>query len=235
MAEEVWFTEWEEMSERPEIRFLGIVIDVKYPCRCRYCEKGKEALEEMGGRRSQHQLHIVIAPLNNFTKLQHAYITMDSRSRVSRKGVWIHAMTRLGIPYKTRTELETFLKNTVIEFRKMTVGDYMVEYVGYKPETLKQFGNVQNAQVLFPDRIIPKDALELYDLNEKEVEKRVKVFSEAWNRLLEGESEEEVYQWVIEQLTQELEEMLVDETVTEETTEETTEENSKNKRRKRKK
>ena len=228
--EEMWFTDLDKLKERPEVEFLGIVVDVRYPCSCRYCMKGREALEEIGQTADRKQLHIVIAPLNNFTKLQHAYITMNIRSKVSRKGVWIHAMTKNRIPFKDRKEFEEFLKNNVIKYRKTTVGEYCIEEMGLSETTVNQFGRVKEAQVLFPMQVIPKDALELYDINPESIDFKRKIYTEAWKRILAGESETEVYSWVSEQLAQELEEMFE-----EEVKEEKEEKKSKKKAKKSKK
>lgn len=215
MEESEWFVELEKLKEKPEVEFLGIAVDIRYPCGCRLCQKGKEALEERGTKRNTKQLHIVIAPLTNYNKLQHAFIDMSSRAKVSRKGVWIHAMTLAQIPFKNRKEFEKFLKSNVILFRKTTVGEYCIEKMGLSEETVKQFGNVMNAQVLYPEKVIPKDALELYGLNLDYVRKRAKLFKEAWNRILAGEDEYTVYQELQEKLAElsaeEIEEMFEEE------------------------
>jgi len=206
---EEWFVGFENLKKEPEIEFLGIAIDVRYPCTCRYCEKGKEALEERGQGTRGNQLHIVIAPLGNYVKLQHAYIDMTRRFRVSRRGVWEHAIMVNRIPFKTKKELEEFLKSKVILWKKMTIKDYCIEKMKMSEKELEALRERLNlkleAMVLYPEKVIPKDALELYELTEDEVKKRVKIYKKAWKRLLKGEDEETVYQWVVEQLAEELE------------------------------
>ena len=229
---EEWFVELDKLKEKPEIEFLGIAVDILYPCECRYCRKGKEALEEAGQTADRRQLHIVIAPLNNFTKLQHAYITMSSKAKVSRKGVWVHAMTINRIPFKNRKEFEKFLKNNVILYKKTTVGEYCIERMGLSETVVNQFGRVRDAQVLYPEKVIPMDALELYDLTKEEVEFRKKIYKEAWKRILDGEDENEVYEWVTEQLAQELEEMFEEEETEEVEEEEEEKEEKKSKKSK---
>jgi len=208
---EDWFVELEKLKEKPEIEFLGIAIDIRFPCNCRYCEEGKRKLEEGGQTPRGKQLHIVIAPLSNYVKLQHAFIDMSRNSKISRKGIWVHAMTVNRIPFKNRKEFEKFLKSNVILYKKTTVGEYCKDYMKIDERIIQQLGRVANAQVLYPAQVIPKDALELYDLDLETIKKRVKIYREAWKKLLNGENEDKVYQWVQEQLAEFFEETFEEE------------------------
>ena len=130
MEEAGWNLDWEKLGETAEIEFLGIAIDVRYPCSCVKCTKGKERLEEMGSNRSNRQLHIVVAPLNRNWKLQHIFIDMSSTSKKSRKGVLAHACTVNNIPCKTFEEFKNFLMKHVMYWKKTTVRDYLVNIAG---------------------------------------------------------------------------------------------------------
>lgn len=48
--------------------------------------------------------------------------------------------------------------------------------------------------------MIPKDAYDLYGINEELLRKRYQVFKEAWKRIKSGADESEVYEWVEEEL-----------------------------------
>jgi len=221
---EDWFVEWEQLSSRPEVEFLGVVIDVRHRCNCEYCKKGERVREERGSNRAVSQLHLVVAPVNMKWRLQHIYIDMSSTSQVSRKGCWIHAMTVLRIPFKTKEEFEKFMKRTVIRFRKTTVGDYLKAYARFTDAQLKQFTDTAvNAQVILPVQIIPKDALELEGLTAEEVKEKVKLYKKVWQLILKGVPEDEAYKQVFGELAEELEREMEKSEETEETTE-TTEE-----------
>lgn len=207
-----WFDSWEQLVDKPEVEFLGVVIDVRPKCNCRYCKEGRKKLEERGETRTANQLHLVIAPLDRNWRLQHVFIDMSSKSKVSRKGCWIHAMTVLQIPYKTPKEFKKFMSSHVIQYKKMAVGDYLKAYAGFTDEQLKNFGNAPNAQVTVPVKIVPKDALELYGLDTETVKEKVKLFKKVWKLLLEGVPEDEAYSKVFGEIAEEMAEEFEEET-----------------------
>jgi len=92
------------------------------------------------------------------------------------------------------------LKNNIILFKKTTVVEYMQEVVGIDKKTIESFGRVADAQVLYPHQLIPKDAYELFNIDKEIVKKIAKIYNDAWSRILDGISEESVYNWVTEQL-----------------------------------
>lgn len=234
--EEGWNLDWEKLGEMIEVEFLGIAIDVRYPCNCIKCSKGKEKLEEMGSNRSNRQLHIVVAPLNRNWKLQHTFVDMSSTSKKSRKGVLAHACMIAGIPTKTFEEFKNFLTKHVMYWKKTTIKDYLtnvanVELTRYDIENLNL-----DAQVTIPTKVLPRDAWELEGLTEEIVKNRIKLYKKAWKKILEGEDEETVYGWLFEELekteAEELEEMLKEEEEIEEEEEEEEEETKKAKKSK---
>lgn len=62
----------ENLSEKVRKNFVGIVVYAEYPCNCPICRRGNEKLKAFG-RNGQEKIHIVIKPLNEYDKLQHAW------------------------------------------------------------------------------------------------------------------------------------------------------------------
>ncbi len=188
-----WDMDWESMSEKPEIRYLGRAIDVRYPCNCIKCSKGKEALEKIGGKRSDKQLHIVIAPLDRDWKLQHVFIDMSSKSKFSRKGAWAYAIKMLGLSASNFNEFKKKLTKINLEFLKTTVGEYLKNYAKVSINGDNLFKNALESRVDVPVNVIPDEALELYEIDKKTVNEKIKIYKEAWKKILKGEDETEVY------------------------------------------
>ncbi|MDQ7031767.1 MAG: hypothetical protein Q9M37_03495 [Desulfonauticus sp.] len=202
--DEIW-----EIKEQPEVSFLGVAIDVRYPCGCVKCQKGEQKLKEMGQNREGKQLHIVVAPLTERRRLQHIFIDTTSRFIVSRLGVWKHALEKLQIPYKIRAEFESFMMGNVIEYRRTTVGDYIRENGVVDENTLKFVErtnpNVLKAQVTVPTKVVPKDAWELYGLDKETIKEKVKLYKKVWKLILEGVEDNEAYEKVFGETIEEIE------------------------------
>jgi len=205
---------WEQCLERTtetiELEFIGVAVYVNFPCECELCKKGEEALVERGGKgRRGLQLHIMIQPLNVPWEIQHVYIDMERAWKFSRKNAFRHACEQCGIPVRPFEEFKKFLMSNIVEWKKTTVKDYF-ESVGEKvpdldnmPERQRQtVMNALNAQVIVPVKVIPMDALELYELDRDEVKFKVKLGRKIAPLLAEGRPKEEI-QRIVAKLTEE--------------------------------
>lgn len=195
-----WFMGFDNLKEEAEVEFLGIAVEVNYPCDCPKCQKGAQAIS----RDNNEQMHIVIAPIDKYSRLQHAFIDMSSKFKYSRRGVWEHAIAMNRIPADSKKKFQKFMMSHVILYKKTTIEEYALEYMKVPKEEIerlkKRLGINLNAQVLFPAKVIPKDAYDLYGINEEILRKRYQIFKEAWKRIKSGADENEVYEWVEEEL-----------------------------------
>ena len=221
-----WSLDWDRLGETAEIEFVGKVIDVRYPCKCVKCTKGKEKLKEMGRTRDTRQLHIVIAPLNRNWRLQHVFIDMSTTSKKSRKGVLAHACRQLDIDSSSFESFKKGIMKNIYYFKKLTVKDYLINVAGVEV-TEREINQLNlDAQITVPVKILPAEALELEGLTKKIVKEKVKNFKKVWQLILKGTPDDEAYEEVFGELPEEMEEETEEEEeeVEEETEEETEEE-----------
>jgi len=209
-VEKLWESCIKRTTESIELEFIGVAVYVNFPCECELCKRGEEALQERDrkGRRGM-QLHIMIQPLDVPWEIQHAYIDVEKTWQFSRKGAFRHACEQCGIPITPFKEFKKFLMSNIIEWKKTTVKDYF-ESVGVKtpdvdkmPERQRQTArNALNAQVIVPVKVIPKDAIELYELDRDEVNFKVKLGKKIAPLIAEGRPKEEI-QEIVAKLTEE--------------------------------
>ena len=199
-----WNLDWDKLGETAEIEFVGKVVDVRYPCKCPKCTKGKEKLKEMGRTRTTRQLHIVIAPLNRNWRLQHVFIDMSTTSKKSRKGVLAHACKVLGIDASSFESFKKGLTKNVYYFKKLTVKDYLINVAGVEV-TEREINQLNlDAQITVPVKILPTEALELEGLTKETVKEKVKLFKKVWKLILEGTPDDEAYDEVFGESAKEL-------------------------------
>jgi len=106
----------DELRESVRESFMGMPIEVNYPCNCSLCQAGERALDELGGRRGAPRLHIIIKPLNIYDKFQHAWFNR-SKLEWSAMGAFVIALDKMGFRFKGKTEEER-LK----ELRELMIG-----------------------------------------------------------------------------------------------------------------
>jgi len=229
-----WSLDWDRLGETAEIEFVGKVIDVRYPCKCVKCTKGKERLKEMGKVRDNRQLHIVIVPIDREWKLQHVFIDMSTASKKSRKGVLAHACKVLGIDASSFESFKKGIMKRVYVFKKMTVKDYLTNIAGVKLEDREVKQLNLDAQITVPVKVVPEEAFELYGFTKKHVIEKAKTYKEIWKLILKGMEDNEAYEKVLGEKAKELEKEFeeeeteeteeIEETEVEEEVEETEEE-----------
>lgn len=203
-VEKVWSSLVEKTTETIELDFIGVPVYIVFPCECELCRKGKEALAEKGGKgRRGLQLHIMVQPINVEWDLQHIYIDMERSWKFSRKNAFVTACKELGIPVKPFEEFKKFMTKNVFEFKKTTVKGYFEERGEKLPDlsrlderTRATVENVLNAQLIVPVKIIPLDALELYEIDRDELKFKVKLGKTVAKMMAEGKSKEEIAQVV---------------------------------------
>jgi len=209
-VDKLWDSLVERTTESIELDFIGVPVYIVFPCNCELCKKGKEALAEKGGKgRRGLQLHIMVQPINVEWDLQHIYIDMERSWKFSRKNAFITACKELGIPVKPFEEFKKFMMSNIFEFKKTTVKGYFEEKGVKLPDLSKidertraTVENVLNAQLIVPVKIIPKDALELYEIDRDELKFKVKLGKTVAKLMAEGRSKDEIAQ-VIAKLTEE--------------------------------
>ena len=146
--------DWEELSERFEEEFEGVVIDARLPCDCALCLKGKEKLESTGRLRKEvTQLHIVIAPLDEDRPLRHVFIDTTAKVRYSRRGVWALALKWLNIQVSDVNDLLNKMYGKVFIFKRTAVGDAL-NYYGVNVRKSDALKNALEADVIFPVSMI---------------------------------------------------------------------------------
>jgi len=207
----VWNLDWERLADTAEIEFVGKVVDVRYPCDCPKCAKGKERLKEMGRERTTQQLHIVVAPLNRNWRLQHVFIDMSTTSKKSRRGVLAHACKVLGIETSNFEEFRNDITKRIFYFRKMTVANYLQNVAGLKITDREAKQLNLDAQIIVPVKVLPVEALELEGLSKDTVKEKVAMFKRVWKLILEGKSDDEAYETVFGEMAEELENELSEE------------------------
>ena len=214
-VEKMWGSLVERTTESIELEFVGVPVYIEFPCECELCKKGKEALVERGGKgRRGLQLHIMIQPLNIEWDLQHIYIDMERAWKFSRKNAFITACKELGVPIRPFEEFKKFMTSNIFEFKKTTVKGYFEEKGEKLPNldrmderTRATVENALNAQLIVPVKIIPKDALELYEIDRDELKFKTKLGKTVAKLMAEGRSKEEIQKVVTKLMEEYMEKM----------------------------
>jgi len=175
--------DWEELSEKIEETFEGVVIDANLPCNCALCEKGKEKLESTGRlRRTGTQLHIVIAPLDEDKPLRHVFIDTGVQIRYSRRGVWALALKWLNIQVNDVKDLLDKMYGKVFVFKRTTVGNAL-NYYGVNIKKSDAIKNALEADIIFPISMILEGEYAVRGIDVNWLNEYINERKEEWERI----------------------------------------------------
>jgi len=188
----------EDLREEVREPFVGMAVVADFPCKCRICEKGTQKLVEMGRElRTANRVHIVIKPLEKYSKHQHAWYN-ESKLIWSALGAFTIALNKLiGFTPKGKTaeeqwkEVKEFIEGKVFYWESVKPAEF-VSKVLQKPIPKNLPSNLKDArEVWVPVKIVTPKELEALGIvgDLKELHKK---FVEEWKKEIEGMTEEEV-------------------------------------------
>ena len=162
--------------------FLGLVVELNYPCDCAACRKGEQKLKEQGRElRNLKRLHIVIKPVEKYENLQHAWYN-ESKIKWSAMGAFVYTLNmklkfrpKSKEPEKQIEELKKFMEKNVFLWIPVQPAEYM--------------SNELNREI---PKNLPKNVLEARDvwiptekLSDKEIKKLGVDIEQLYNEGLE--------------------------------------------------
>jgi len=110
--------------------FEGVVVHVEYPCTCETCQRGTEALIQIG-RTERNRLHIAMKPISVYSVFQHTWFNY-SELKWSAMGALTYALNDLcKFTPKSETiegemkELKKYMLGQAFKFESWTAIDFV--------------------------------------------------------------------------------------------------------------